>query len=285
MTRNIQIPEPPTELLNYCRELEELITEKLQVLRDQPFPESADSKEAVEAIRMLGKSGSLEEMGLVPCHGEELAANFREIASLFQRHFPKDPLAIALQQAPVAEWFAAGYHPSSSAKVLPAAALAWAERQELDSDNLQELLHWAAAPARRWAAEHYREDLATMVTNERGRCPICGRNGDFAELSDREHGRRYLACMHCDISWPFRRIGCIYCGNKEFETLGYLLVDGCKTYKIYHCEKCLGYLKTYDRRDDGPLTRKRPLLENIHTYFLDLLALKQGYLPSPAAKD
>lgn len=272
----MNLPTPEAELLAYCRRLEELVAARRQAL--PALPADTRNGEVAEAVRRLGKGDSLEEMGQV-AHGDaDLAGAFAAVCRLFAEYFPTDPLSQALLPALAAGEFGELFRRHAWAEV-ESGLRAWAAARDGDEELLLQLAHWAAAPARRRAATHYRRELAEMTTNERGRCPVCGRSADFAELSDQEHGRRYLVCLPCDLRWPFKRLGCPFCDNQDYEQLGYLLVEECKAYKIYHCDQCKGYLKTYDQREEAPRLAEGRLLENANTYFLDLLAVRQGYLP------
>lgn len=294
--RPTELPAAPPELVAYCRQLDDWVNTCTGELKSQVTPAASAVS---EAIRQLGNNGSLEEMGLVEFDLLALATNLRQVCELFRQHFPDDPLtphlatapALADQPAldPVQEWFA-GAAPGkgkpgearTAVQALSATMQQWACERELDEHTLLQLVHWAAAPFRRRAGHRYQAELAGLITNERGHCPICSREPDLAELSSAEHGRRYLLCLPCDLRWHFKRMGCPHCGNMDFERLGYLLVGNDQAYKIYHCEACKGYLKTIDRRDDNaPLHSPSPLLENARTCFLDILAVEKGYHPTP----
>lgn len=292
--RRQDVPAAPTELIDYCRQLDEWVkaqTGEMATQSEAPAPKIG------ETIRHLGKTGSLEEMGLVEFNLLALATNLRQVCDLFRQHFPNNPLALEMAPAladrpkndPIHDWFTIAApgkgkpgETQTVVQALTAAIQQWAYERETEEHTLLELLHWAAAPFRRWTAHRYREELASMITNERGHCPICNREPDLAELSSSEHGRRYLHCLPCDLRWHFKRIGCSHCGNMNFDRLGYLLVGNDQAYKIYHCEECKSYLKTIDRRDDNaPLHSPSLLLENAKTCFLDFLAVEHGFQPTP----
>ncbi|MFH7320428.1 formate dehydrogenase accessory protein FdhE [Desulfurivibrio sp. D14AmB] len=276
MPANNVIPETPPALLSYYQQLDELVSRRLQDLQALPFPGNPAAGEAI--LRLRPASPSLEEQGFVPHEPEDLAANFLIISQVLAANAPTDPLALALKAALARGEFAPEFWRESMAD-LEERLLQWAETHQLDGDALVQLAHWAATPRRRWAVQHYRGALQGLVTNERSRCPICGREADFALLNDREHGRRYLLCIHCDLSWPFKRMGCSFCDNRDFDLLSYLIPEHSPGYKIYCCDKCRGYLKTFDQREDVPRLADRHLLEYANTLFLDLLAVNQGYLP------
>lgn len=99
----------------------------------------------------------------------------------------------------------------------------------------------------------------------RGECPVCGAEPDFAAL-DRERGARRLLCSGCDAEWPFRRVGCPFCGAEE----GGYYPAGEGRYRLAVCGSCGRYLKTVDEREAAELL---PLpAERVLTLGLDLAA-------------
>ncbi|MBE3582421.1 MAG: formate dehydrogenase accessory protein FdhE [Thermoanaerobacteraceae bacterium] len=106
-----------------------------------------------------------------------------------------------------------------------------------------------------------------------GYCPVCGGEPYLACLADT--GKRHLFCSLCGFKWPYKRLGCPYCGNTDPHKISFLEVgDG--AYRLYMCEVCKRYLKAVDER------KARDKLEDPHrmhisTGFLDALAVDQGY--------
>lgn len=259
-------------MVEYYRQLDSYISSELDRLRATPF---AGMNLDQQALRHLPADKSLTGLGLVLVDAERLAANFQAIIELLHHSAPDNPLAISLLQR-----VAAGdlHHLPWSAG-LPQLEQAIGQWTDLDVESVEQLLHWAMSPFWRLAAEHYAAGLKDLVTNEKATCPICGQYPDFAVLDDREHGRRYLHCLCCNWQWPYKRIGCSYCGNEEHNQLGYTIIEDLKGYKIYHCEKCRSYLKTFDQRAATGRLDPNPLLEHVKTLFLDMLAIEKGYLP------
>ncbi|NLW45022.1 MAG: formate dehydrogenase accessory protein FdhE [Syntrophomonadaceae bacterium] len=105
-------------------------------------------------------------------------------------------------------------------------------------------------------------------------CPVCGFQVTFSRFRA-EDGQRFLFCEHCFTEWPSRYLGCIYCGNAEPLTIKYLVVEGDDAHQLFVCEKCKGYLKTFDERKGDA---KRDLfIAGIETVYLDLIAEENGY--------
>lgn len=109
-------------------------------------------------------------------------------------------------------------------------------------------------------------------------CPICGSPPNLALLKE-EVGKKYLICSYCSCEWRYERISCPFCTNKEQESLLYFYGEGEEAYRIDTCEKCKQYIKTIDLRKIELID---PILEDISTLHLDLLASKKGYKrPTP----
>jgi FdhE protein len=125
--------------------------------------------------------------------------------------------------------------------------------------------------------ETYAKELKDYVDQERwwkGYCPICGSEPFLSEL--KENGARFLVCSSCSYEWRFKRLQCPFCeheasgGAKYFHTEK----EG-KVYRVEVCEKCKRYIKTIDTNELGEDVI--PLLEDIGTLHLDILAQKEGY--------
>jgi len=106
-------------------------------------------------------------------------------------------------------------------------------------------------------------------------CPICGAKSHICHLSSDE-GQRIMFCDRCFSEWKVRYLLCVYCGHDRPGEINIIKLDDDPAYQIYVCEKCKGYLKTYDRREN----EGRPVdlyITNIETIYLDMLAQEKGY--------
>jgi len=269
---------PHSEMIEYYRNVDTFLNAEVNRLRDLNFTKPAD---ALQAIRFLTRDSSLTSLAYVDVDTERLQANFRTIIELLRASSPENPLVLSLHQPSVIDALAAMPW-SAPLKQLENSLQQWAEREGVDGESLLQLLHWAMSPFWRLAAERYADELQQLVTNEKSTCPVCGNYPDFAILDDNEHGRRYLHCLCCNWQWPFKRMGCGYCGNEEYSQLGYFVFEEFKGYKIYHCEQCKSYLKTFDQRAATARLDRNPMLEHVKLLFLDLLAIEKGYLPMHA---
>jgi FdhE protein len=127
------------------------------------------------------------------------------------------------------------------------------------------------------------EQLRSEVDPEtwlKGYCPMCGSLPSLSLLKE-EVGKRYLLCSFCGYQWRVERIFCPFCNNKDQESLHYFCGEGEETHRIDLCDKCHQYIKTIDTRN---LQESDPVLEDLSTLHLDLLASQKGYkrpVPNP----
>jgi len=106
-------------------------------------------------------------------------------------------------------------------------------------------------------------------------CPFCGSKSHFSRLR-MDDGRRFMFCDRCFTEWESRNLYCVHCGNDEPNTISYLSIENDQSFQLYTCEKCKGYLKTYDEREAGTTTDL--FIANIETIYLDILAQQKGYV-------
>lgn len=105
-------------------------------------------------------------------------------------------------------------------------------------------------------------------------CPVCGAKSHFSRLRPIDN-RRFMFCDRCFTEWETRYLQCVHCGNDTPGTIQYSSVENDDAYQIYTCEKCKGYLKTYDERLGGGSTDL--FIANMKTIYLDMLAQEKGY--------
>lgn len=125
--------------------------------------------------------------------------------------------------------------------------------------------------------EAYADELKNYVDQEiwwRGYCPICGSEPFLAEF--KEEGARFLVCSSCSYEWRFKRVECPFCENDDYEKLRYFYTEKeGRAYRVDVCEKCKKYIKTIDTHELGE--EVIPIIEDIGTLHLDILAQKEGY--------
>jgi FdhE protein len=134
----------------------------------------------------------------------------------------------------------------------------------------------AIRPLLRIFAEPYRQDLSSdlFYWDFPAICPVCGSKSHICRLNT-GNGQRIMFCDRCFTEWPVRNLYCIYCGNDQAKDILYLNVENDDAYQLFLCNKCKGYLKTYDERSLGKPTDL--FIANIETIYLDILAREKGY--------
>jgi FdhE protein len=153
------------------------------------------------------------------------------------------------------------------------ATLSKAAREvQLDQGTLDFLARAALKPS----LHALRDALSHRVTRvgwEHGYCPLCGSQPDMAYLG--KEGKRHLHCGFCGEEWPFPRVTCPFCENRDQETLGYFFDEKEEGFRVDFCRKCKRYIKTVDQRvfeEPAPIE-----LETLATLHLDLLANQHGF--------
>ncbi|OGQ08898.1 MAG: hypothetical protein A2026_17710 [Deltaproteobacteria bacterium RBG_19FT_COMBO_46_12] len=147
-----------------------------------------------------------------------------------------------------------------------------ADESELDKVVLSFLIQSSIKPS----IEAGRQQLESELESEtwlKGDCPLCGSLPSLSLLKE-EVGKRYLFCSYCSYQWRIDRLLCPFCNNTEQEFLKYFYGEREETYRIDLCDKCHQYIKTIDYR---MLEELDPVLEDLATLHLDILASQKGY--------
>jgi FdhE protein len=141
------------------------------------------------------------------------------------------------------------------------------------------LIHNSIRPSIEAAVEKLFHEINTE-TWMKGHCPVCGSLPHLSLLKE-EVGKRFLVCSYCGHQWQSDRIVCPFCNNKDQESLHYFTGEGEETHRIDLCDNCRQYIKTIDYRN---LQESDPVLEDLATLHLDILASQKGYkrsVPNP----
>jgi len=139
-----------------------------------------------------------------------------------------------------------------------------------------ELLSFVYNNALKPFLQAYSDTLIPLVNLEvwqRGWCPLCGGEPDFAFLEGKS-GVRQLVCSRCDTHWVYPRIKCPFCQTSDPTRLSFYPNEDMK-YRLYVCQDCQRYLKAVDLRKVS--SELLVPLERIMTVALDLAALEIGY--------
>jgi FdhE protein len=153
------------------------------------------------------------------------------------------------------------------------------EELGLDKNVFLFLIQNSIRPSIEAGVEQIRSEL-DPETWLKGYCPICGSLPSLSLLKE-DVGKRYLLCSYCGYQWRTDRIFCPFCENKDQESLHYFYGEGEETQRIDLCDKCQQYIKTIDYRN---LQESDPVLEDLATPHLDILASQKGYkrpVPNP----
>jgi FdhE protein len=106
----------------------------------------------------------------------------------------------------------------------------------------------------------------------RNYCPTCGAPPAMAQLIGVDPGRlRLLSCGCCHTRWRYRRTGCPFCDDQHEHRLSVLAIEGEAGLRIDYCDRCRGYLKTYDGHGSEDV-----LLADWTSMHLDVLAKERG---------
>jgi len=149
----------------------------------------------------------------------------------------------------------------------------------LDKKIFSFLIQESMKPSIEAGVERFFNELETENWLK-GFCPICG-SLPYLSLLKEEVGKRSLLCSFCGYQWRIERLVCPFCGNKEQESQQYFHAEGEEAHRIDLCDKCHQYIKIIDLRKIEAID---PILEDLATLHLDILASQKGYkrpVPNP----
>lgn len=98
------------------------------------------------------------------------------------------------------------------------------------------------------AAEH-KAALDGYTTHTKPlRCPCCGGEPTLAYVGPTEASSgngRVLFCGQCGATWEVERVRCPHCGSRSQDKLHYVSIEGDEAHRIYACEECGRYTRTF----------------------------------------
>jgi FdhE protein len=153
----------------------------------------------------------------------------------------------------------------------------------LDPRLLATLAAWAVAPLLRAYAERLRPtnerieaDPAADAVWRAGYCPVCGGWPLLAEVRGVGFDS-LLRCGACGSGWPLPLQVCPYCANADADADELHQIAGAdeRGFRIWACDRCLGYLKLHTVGDPSPA--ELLVLDDAASEQLDRLALDRGY--------
>jgi FdhE protein len=153
-----------------------------------------------------------------------------------------------------------------------------AQSLQLDPDLVWSLAQSALKPALR-AWRRQLTPLAKGISWHKGCCFVCGAVATLAELQENNQCK-HLRCGQCGADWQFPRLQCLYCGNEEHKTQGYLYPETrSEVMRVEVCNKCHCYSKIIAAFTPTP-PEMLPV-EDLATLHLDYLAQELGYSRRP----
>ncbi len=147
-----------------------------------------------------------------------------------------------------------------------------AVNQGLDAQVLSFLVVNSTRPS----IEAARDQLLKGVKSNEWRecsCPVCS-SPPVLSLLEGDPARRHSLCSYCGHRWRVDRVSCSCCGNSDPDSLHSFFDEDEKTCRIDLCDKCHQYMKTIEC---GNLEESDPVLEDLATLHLDVVAIEKGY--------
>ena len=261
------------EILDFYRKIREAQDDAKASLRIDPIKPKQEWK------KLFAKEGfSLIHKEDFPVEVEASAKLFQSICQIGKEENPhlaeqagKIEEAIENKKIDLKKLFKKGIEEKTIEQV--------ADELGLDKKVFLFLVHASIKPS----VEAAREQLHGELDSEtwlKGYCPVCGSLPSLSLLKG-EEGKRYLLCSFCGYQWRIDRISCPFCNNQEQGSLQYFYGEGEDAYRIDLCDRCRQYIKTIDYRN---LEESDPVLEDLATLHLDILANQKGYkrpVPNP----
>jgi FdhE protein len=153
------------------------------------------------------------------------------------------------------------------------------QRLQLDADLVWMLAQSAIKPALYMLCRQL-TPLVAGIPWRRGICYVCGADATLGELRDNNLAK-HLRCGRCGADWLYRRLQCMYCGNEDHRTLGYLYDESQHDrMRVEVCDACKGYLKVITTFSATP-PEMLPV-EDLATLHLDFIAQQHGYVRAAA---
>ena len=125
------------------------------------------------------------------------------------------------------------------------------------------------------AAENLQTQCPAVSNYVRSVCPICSGLAQLSVLRPEGEGAsRSLICSFCLHEWPFVRVACPWCDEKDKEKLPRYSAEECDYVHVEACDTCMRYLKAIDLSRNGLAI---PLVDEAALAVLDVWATDRGY--------
>jgi FdhE protein len=124
-------------------------------------------------------------------------------------------------------------------------------------------------------AEHLALRQVADVQQTAATCPFCSAHPVAGVLRGEGDGaKRWLLCSLCSTEWPFLRLLCPHCGERNKESLPVYTTPDFDHVRVEACDTCKTYLKSVDLTRDG---RAVPVVDELATVALNIWAEEHGY--------
>jgi FdhE protein len=106
-------------------------------------------------------------------------------------------------------------------------------------------------------------------------CPFCSARPVAGVLRGEGDGaKRWLLCSLCATEWPFLRVLCPNCGEREKDRLPVYTASDFAHVRVEACDQCKTYVKSIDLTRDGHAV---PVVDELATVALNIWAEDHGY--------
>jgi FdhE protein len=153
-----------------------------------------------------------------------------------------------------------------------AAIAAIAVAEGLETGALGSVAHLGALPLLRACGRELQDRVPEYWSH--GYCPICAAWPILAERRGLDRSRR-LRCGRCAGEWEAEWLTCVYCGERDHQRLGSLVLEDGEMLKVETCASCRGYLKSMATLQAIPPFEL--LLRDLETVEFDLVARERGF--------
>ena len=124
-------------------------------------------------------------------------------------------------------------------------------------------------------AEHLAERGQIDLQQTTSTCPFCGGRPVAGVLRGEGDGaKRWLLCSQCSTEWPYLRVCCPNCGERDKDKLPVYTASDFDHVRVEACDQCQTYIKSVDLTRDGHAV---PAVDELATIALNLWAEEHGY--------
>lgn len=124
-------------------------------------------------------------------------------------------------------------------------------------------------------AEHLASRGKIDLEQTTATCPFCSARPVAGVLrGEGDGGKRWLLCSLCATEWPFLRVACPNCGERDKDKLPVYTASDFDHVRVEACDKCKTYVKSVDLTRDGHAVA---VVDELATVALNIWAEDHGY--------